>query len=308
VTPGSVLEAAGRRGRALLVLGLVAGVAAPGLAAALQPWIPPMVAAMLFLAALRIGLRGALGAAADLRHTALLVLVLQLALPVGWILALRGAGVADAPLGIAVALMLAAPPISGSPNLTVLTGNDPAPALRLMIVSTAVLPLTVLPVFTLLPALGAPAAVLTAAARLLGLIALAAGAAFALRRLAFPAGPPLARVDGLSNITMMVMVIGLMSAVGPAFVSRPLALAATLAAAFAANFGLQAAASRILAGSGAPRAAWAISAGNRNVALFLAALPPETIAPVLLFIGCYQIPMYLTPVLLSRLHRRSTAP
>jgi len=29
--------------------------------------------------------------------------------------------------------------------------------------------------------------------------------------------------------------------------------------------------------------------------------------PLLLFIGCYQIPMYLTPILLGRFYRRDAA-
>ena len=34
------------------------------------------------------------------------------------------------------------------------------------------------------------------------------------------------------------------------------------------------------------------------------ALPVSVTEPMLLFIGCYQIPMYLTPILLARLYRR----
>ena len=48
----------------------------------------------------------------------------------------------------------------------------------------------------------------------------------------------------------------------------------------------------------------AIGAGNRNIALFLVALPPEALAPLMIFIGCWQLPMYLTPVLLPRLYER----
>jgi hypothetical protein len=48
---------------------------------------------------------------------------------------------------------------------------------------------------------------------------------------------------------------------------------------------------------------YAIIAGNRNVALFLAALPAAQTEPLLLFIGCYQIPMYLTPLLFGRLYK-----
>ena len=48
----------------------------------------------------------------------------------------------------------------------------------------------------------------------------------------------------------------------------------------------------------------AIGAGNRNIALFLVALPPEVLAPLMIFIGCWQLPMYLTPLLLPRLYER----
>ena len=45
----------------------------------------------------------------------------------------------------------------------------------------------------------------------------------------------------------------------------------------------------------------AVVAANRNVALFLGVLPPALVADLLLFIGCYQIPMYLTPLILPAL-------
>ena len=45
----------------------------------------------------------------------------------------------------------------------------------------------------------------------------------------------------------------------------------------------------------------ALVAGNRNIALFLVALPAETTDALLLFIGAYQVPMYLTPMLMRRL-------
>ena len=48
----------------------------------------------------------------------------------------------------------------------------------------------------------------------------------------------------------------------------------------------------------------AIVAGNRNIALFLTALPSTITDPLLLFIGCYQVPMFLTPIMLNRLYRR----
>jgi hypothetical protein len=48
----------------------------------------------------------------------------------------------------------------------------------------------------------------------------------------------------------------------------------------------------------------ALIAGNRNIALFLAALPPEAVGFLTLFVAVYQIPMYVTPLFAGRLYRR----
>ena len=39
-----------------------------------------------------------------------------------------------------------------------------------------------------------------------------------------------------------------------------------------------------------------------NIALFLVGLPASITDPVLIFIGCYQVPMYLTPLLMRRFY------
>lgn len=295
-----------RHGRAMLVLGLVAGILLPDLASALRPWIGELVAGLLFLAALRVGPRQALGALSDLGGSIGFALAFQALMPIAAILAFQAAGWAGA-LATALVLMMAAPPISGSPNLTILTGHDPAPAMRQLVIGTALLPLTVIPVFWLAPALGGAGEVLAAALRLLAVIAAAGGAAFAIRGLMLPrpSAAAVLAIDGLSAIAMAIVVIGLMSAIGPALRSDPRALAAALAAAFAGNFGLQILVTRLLRRSGSrhPAVPLGIVAGNRNIALFLAALPASVTDPLLLFIGCYQIPMYLTPILLARLYR-----
>ena len=49
----NALEWVARHGRWGLVLGLIAGLTLPTLAAAMRPWLPQMVAGLLFLTALR---------------------------------------------------------------------------------------------------------------------------------------------------------------------------------------------------------------------------------------------------------------
>lgn len=301
----TMLHAFARHARAMLVLGLVLGVAMPSLALAMRSWIPHMIALLLFLAALRVGHRAVLGALGDLWTTLGALLVLQLLLPVALALLFALPGWSSA-LALGIVLMAAASPISGSPNLTIMAGHDPAPALRMLIFGTALLPVTVLPVFWLMPAIEGGDAILAVAARLLGVIALAVGAGFLLRRfwLRAPGPDALLSIDGISAVLLGAVVIGLMSAVGPALTGDPAGLLVNLAVAFAVNFGLQIVVTGALRRLGRDRVAvpYGIVAGNRNIALFLTALPASVTDPLLLFIGCYQVPMYLTPLLLRRFH------
>jgi hypothetical protein len=302
----AVLTAAARHGRHLLVAGLIAGVGLPGLAEAMRDWLQELVALLMFVAALRIGPRQAFSALADLGFAGALTVAYQLALPLVAIGAFHAAGIAGTPVATALILMATASPISGSPNLTILSGGNPAPALRLLVVATALLPLTVIPVFLLAPSLGSPDVVLAAAGRLLALIVVATGGAFLLRHHFLPDPSPrtVAAIDGLSAIAMAIVVIGLMSEAGPTLLRRPGSFAAWLAIAFVANFGLQILARLFLARTALKGdiTAYSIIAGNRNIALFLVALPREITDPILLFIGCYQIPMYLTPLLMGRFY------
>ena len=302
------LALAARHGRLLLILGIVAGALLPGLAAALKPWLQELVAFLLFLAALRVGPDRAAGSLRGAGSTLGLALLYQLLLPLGAAALALALGIAATPAALAVVLMLSAPSISGSPNLAILSGADPAPAFRLLILGTALLPLTVLPVFHLLPVLGEGGQVIRAAFRLLAVIGGAAAMAFVLRRTLLRRldAERIAAFDGASALTMAIVVIGLMSAVGPALRTAPATLLGWLGFAFLVNFGFQIAAAlwlrRFAAGPGLP--ARAIVAGNRNIALFLVALPPATTDQLLMFIGCYQVPMYTTPLLMSAFYRR----
>jgi ACR3 family arsenite transporter len=304
----AVLAPFARHGKLVLVLGLIAGAALPSMALALRPWIGTIIIGLLFLAALRVGPRQAVGALSDIGAALGLTVILQVLMPISAILLFAALGYGAAAFAAFVMLMLSAPPITGSPHLTVMVGGDPAPTLRQMIVGTVLLPLTVIPVFWLAPEMGSPAAILGAAARLMAIIALAGGVGFALRAWLFksPSEDVLRSIDGLSTIALAVVVVGLMSAVGPAMLGDPLRFAGVLLAVCALNFAIQIVAA-LLARS-AFKSANAIStgivAGNRNIALFLSVLPDATVDPLLLYIGCYQIPMYITPAVLGRFYAR----
>jgi ACR3 family arsenite transporter len=299
-----------RHARFVLLAGLAAGIAVPKLAVFMSGHLTAIIAVLLFITALRIGPRQAVGGIGDLRQSLAGTALFQLLLPMTFALAFRISGFSGS-LADAVVLMAAAAPLAGSPNLVLMTGNDPAPALRQLIVGTALVPLTVLPVFLVYPIVGDIAAVLASAARLIMLIAGATGLAFLVRARWLKEMSPAALVslDGLAALLMALAVTALMSAIGPTFASAPSLLAANMVAAFAVNFGLQMAVYMIAPwlGIGTERVALAIAAGNRNVMLFLAVLPVPLVEPLMLFVACSQIPMYLTPLLLGPLYRPAHA-
>ncbi|MGJ8616562.1 MAG: hypothetical protein ACSHWS_06945, partial [Sulfitobacter sp.] len=99
----------------------------------------------------------------------------------------------------------------------------------------------------------------------------------------------------------------LMAALNPALRSDPWAVAQWAFLAFAISYVLQALTLLALRRTALRPVAGplAIGAGNRNIALFLVALPTDVLAPLMVFIGCWQLPMYLTPILLPRLYAKA---
>jgi hypothetical protein len=266
----------------------------------IRDWLPHLVALLLCVSAMRIGLRSVVGSLSDLGQTLRAMVILQLALPLIALGLTLAFGVSDHPLAIALILMLSAPSISGSPNFTALMGHDPAPPMRLLIIGTALFPVTAIATLWIIPGLGGIADVFLIAARFALVIALSVGVGFALRRTFFPNPTPqhIKALDGAGAILLAIMVVGLMAALGPALRSTPSEVAFWLTAVLIANFGLQVAAFKLGAKPGV-----SVIAGNRNIALYLVALPAVTTDPLLIFIGCYQIPMYLTPIVMHRMYK-----
>jgi uncharacterized membrane protein YjfL (UPF0719 family) len=181
--------------------------------------------------------------------------------------------------------------------------------MQIMVLGTAVFPLTVVPVLYLLPQLGAMADVMSGALTLLGVICAATALGFSLRAWLFP-HPSTGQVqalDGLAVLAFSGIVVGLMAALNPALRSDPWAVLAWGALAFLISYGLQILTFLTLRRSPLSPVAGplAIGAGNRNIALFLVALKPEVIAPLMVFVGCWQLPMYLTPIMLRWLYQKS---
>lgn len=298
----ALLLFAARHARWCLVLGLLAGLTLPSLAAFLKPLLPALVACLLFLSALRIGPKAALGNLTNIQRTLSVLLVYQFALPLIVLGVFLTLGFASATMALAIILLCAGPSVTGSPNFTALMGHDPAPPMRLLILGTALFPFTVLPIFWLTPGLGDPSIVIAATGKLIAVILIAAAAGFILRLLWAPDETRIKAIDGASAITLAVVVVGLMFALAPALKTDPTLVAKWMALALIVNLGLQFCAFKVLHSPGE-----AIVAGNRNIALYLVALPASITDPLLIFIGCYQVPMYLTPILMQNLYAQRRA-
>lgn len=302
------LEFSARHGRWGLVVGLGLGFALPDLASIMRPWLPEMVAALLFITAFRVGYRASVGQLTALPRVLIEVLILQLGLSLVAIAVVWALGLTQVTAALAIVLMLSASSISGSPNFAVLLGHDPAPAMQVLVIGTALFPLTSIPILLLMgPDIGDLASVLSSCLRLVAIVFVATGLGFACRAvlLRHPNPAQIRRLDGLGVVALAIIVVGLMAGIHPLLNQSPVALMGWVLLVFAANFGLQAVTYNILGRTSLPerRVPLSIIAGNRNVALFFLALPEATADQLLPFIGCYQLPMYLTPVLLRRMYR-----
>ncbi len=202
---------------------------------------------------------------------------------------------------LAATLVAAAPPISGSPSLVILLNGDGALALRWLMLGTALLPITCIPIVSLLFPSQSITIMLRPAMILLALIGCSILLALWVFRVIRPRVQSWSAeaLDGASALVLVLMVVGLMSAFHkPSTGWRD--VVSMLLLAFAVNIGYQAMGvlgCRMLKQARARATSVGVSFGNRNIALYLTALPAAYMEPLLLFIACYQVPMYLTPLI-----------
>lgn len=270
--------------------------------------IPYLIAVLLFVAWLRIADAG--GSTDSLRmrfgflKNPLLivgVLIAQLVLPVILYIVLYQIGI-PALWCMAAVLVAAAAPISGGPNLVLLMGGDGSLALRWLTVGTILMPLTSIPVLSLLLPGESHLAVFSSIVKLLLIILVAMLAAFVVQKKFTSLNKYQQELDGVAAILLALMVIGLMSAVHHP-TSTFIVIVQMLLVAVVINVGMQLLGVVLARLLKRPSVAYGVLNGNRNIALFLAALPYSVTEPLLLFIACYQIPMYLTPLIGQSLYR-----
>lgn len=200
---------------------------------------------------------------------------------------------------MSLVLVSAAAPITGSPNLIILLGGNPAFSLRVLVIGTLLLPVTCIPVLVYFFSATDTGTVAHASLVLSGIILVIVTVATVIRRfwLRSPSELQKQQLDGIAALLLALMVMGLVSGVHEAW-DRPRDIVIIFFWAVAVNVGLQLIGWQLARWRQSPVAvSYAVLAGNRNIALFLTALPATSTEPLLLFIACYQIPMFLTPLL-----------
>jgi len=303
---GRALAFVGRHGALFLAGGVLLGLAAPPLAAAARPLLAPALLVPLTIALLRLDWR-ALG---DYARRPVLIGVtaawLLGASPLLVWLALRGVALPSA-LEHALVLMAASSPVTMCATVSLLVGLDAALAVVVIVVTTALVPLT-LPLVAL-PLLGLALAIdlPTFMFRLAWMVGAAFAAALVVRRLAGPAR--LARgaraLDAVAVLSLVVFAVAIMDGVTAALLERPGYVLGTLAAAFVANLALQALGTAAFLGLGLRRALTVgLMTGNCNMGIVLIALAYEAPFDTVMFFALGQIPMYMLPALLMPLYRR----
>ena len=305
-----VLAAIGRWSQFGLIAGLLIGIALPGLADVLRPQLTPLIVALLFFAALRIEPRAMSDLRLALTHDIPVVLALQLGLPLALILLFGAVGWSGS-FATMLVLIAAAAPITGSAPIAQMAGQSGATAMRILLWGTFLVPLTSMLPLRYAFGTGTGFDVAAAALRLAAVIGASVLGA-ALVRTAFlrnMSGRTEMALAGVTTILLAVFVVALMDAVQPALLASPGSLAAILLFTCAANVTLQAGAAlfyrQLLGDRAVAGAAGAVgvTGGNRNIALFLAALPAAQTESLMVLVGCYQIPMYLTPITMRPLYR-----
>jgi BASS family bile acid:Na+ symporter len=288
----------GRHAGLMLAGGILIGIVVPPLAAIAAPLLIPSIVLLLVVALIRLEGRQI---AALVRRPAAAAAVVVWALLAAPVLMTAAVALVDpAPkLGTAMVLSAACPPIMSAIAFCFMVGLDAALATVVVFAAIFLVPLTLPPLALLLLGLKLDIDVLSFMARLAaitgGSLMLAIAIRAAVAREALDRRHEL--LDGIAVVGLLVFAVAIMDGVGRAALERPGYVAATLAAAFAANVGMQLAGFFVFGWMARKQAlAVALLSGNRNMGLLLAALGAAADFDVVLYLALGQIPVFLTPL------------
>ncbi|MCG8490278.1 MAG: hypothetical protein MI743_01575 [Sneathiellales bacterium] len=310
-----LLKLAGRHARLVLAAGVLLGLFLPGLGDILGPVLQIMVVLVLSVAMVRVELVQVLTHLKKPIRLSLLIFFLMILFPVAihWIAVFLEL---DPVLHLAVVLVACAPPLASAPNMAVLLNQDDALVLNVMVIGTLIVPFTVpflTSSFLELPLDIDPTSLFL---RLAATVFIAILLAALIRHFVGQERiqKNLELYDGISAVIMLLFAIVIMNGIGLQENGDKDIFLVTLITAFASNWGvhlfflglfisLNIIMRKKPASPSKSQGATALMMGSRNAALFMAALPAETLQSLLLFIALVQFPIYLTPLAATPLYR-----
>ena len=281
---------------------MFAGVAVPDLAAAVRPFLAPVVIGTLTVTLLRLDWQRLSGALRRPRLAAALTLWLLVVAPlVVWF----ATGLLGLPPDLRLVLLLqaAAPPIGSAAVFVLILGFDGVVAMIVTVAATLLLPLTLTPlVGLLLPEAGVQVDLFAFFVRVTLLVVAPFAIAALLRRLV--GSQRLARSDeqlaGLSVLMLVALSLAVMDGVTAKLLAEPWAVGRLLGVASVATVLLHLAGWAPFYGAGTGIAvSAAVASGNRNLGLILAVTGGTAGETFSLFVGIAQIPMFVAPLLMS---------
>lgn len=300
-----LLNILARHARPILAGGIFAGLLLPDLSALLRPLMEAAVVASLSLSMLRIDWPAI---AAWGRRP------LRAGAAIGWILlgapalTLLAVTLLGLPPGLAVALVFAAaaPPVTASPAFALLLGLDAALALVVLVVGTALLPLTLGPVaFWLLDlelSIGLGPFLLRIAIFIVLPFVFSGISRLIVRREWLDARAT--EINGLIVFALVVFAIAIMDGVTARLLADPWTVALFAAAAFILNFALQALGTAGFLWMGRRQAlTMGLSSGYRNMAIMLVLTAGIAGPDMWLYVAMAQFPMYILPMLTNPVYR-----
>ena len=296
-----VFRLIGSYGKWVLPLGLIVALLFPDAAVPLMPAVPYLIACLLLVSFIQLKdsplslLKGA-------KRCIVLVVLTQFLLPLVVLLLLSALAVPNHLL-VASVLVAMASPISGGPAMVMMLKRNATLATQWLLLATLLLPVTSYPLLLLLP-IEHSGSIVASALGLLALIVAAMVLSIFLKPVLVKKSTDMAWLDGISALLLALVVIGLMGAIHTTDGGLKVILL-TLVYAFAVNIAFQLFGAMLFkVGFDQNATVLSLMSGNRNVSLFLTVLPATVYEPLLLFIACYQIPMYLTPLIGPYFYRR----
>ena len=305
--PSIFLGFLARHATKFLAIGVLTGLFLPPLAEFMRPALVPAIFVNLMLALVRLDFGDVAG---FLRRPVLLLLFTGFALFVSPVLMAGMAWTIGLPAGLAAGLILmaASAPITTAATFALILGLDAAFAIAVTILTHLLLPFTLPAMALWLLDLELQISLVEFMGRLAFMIGGSFTLAVVVKRWLLP--PARLRhharhIDGLLVVGLMVVAIAIMDGVTDFFFDRPGFVVLTIAAAFIANAVLQVIGAVAFLPAGRKLAFTAgHMAGNCNMALILAVLANRAEMEVIIFFALAQLPMYMLPVIATRIYRR----